>query len=242
VINPFEFSSIVVLTGAGISAESGIKTFRDNGGLWEGHKIEEVATPEAFAQNPPLVHDFYNVRRKQLLESATANEAHRALANFERIFDGKFLLVTQNIDNLHEQGGSSNPIHMHGELLKARCIISDRIFTAPEVMSTATPCPCCDQQGNMRPHIVWFGEMAISMDLIQHSLLKCDLFVAIGTSGQVYPAAGFVQLAKSVGATTIEINLEASAGSVRFDYTYHGPATKVVAAFLDRGEKDSAIT
>lgn len=231
-INIQGFSSIVVLTGAGISAESGLKTFRDSGGLWEGHRVEDVATPEAFAKNPALVYEFYNIRRQQLLSSAKPNDAHIALAEFSRTFQGTFTLITQNVDHLHERGGSENVIHMHGELLKARCTKSHRIFNIETPIDLHTPCQCCNLAGNLRPHIVWFGEMPLYMDDIETRLAKCDLFVAIGTSGQVYPAAGFVQIASMSGATTVELNMEPSAIHSNFNHAYYGRATDIVRNFF----------
>lgn len=232
VINPFEFASIVVLTGAGISAESGLQTFRGSGGLWEGRRVQEVATPEAFARDPTLVHKFYNARRRQLVATAQPNAAHRALAGFQRAFRGNFLLVTQNVDNLHEQGGSEGVLHMHGELLKARCVATAAVFSAPLDIDVETPCPCCRVAGNVRPHVVWFGEMPLHMAAIEAALQGSDLFIAIGTSGQVYPAAGFVQLAKAAGATTVELNLEPSEGHSYFDHAHYGRATDMVAEFF----------
>lgn len=235
-IDPFAFSNIVVLTGAGISAESGLKTFRDSGGLWEGHSIEEVATPEGFARNPDLVHQFYSMRRQQLVDEAAPNAAHLALANFQRAFeekgDGSFLLVTQNVDNLHEQAGSKNVLHMHGELLKVRCLQCDSVLHWEEPLATSTIAPCCNQKGSLRPDIVWFGEIPMHMPQIEHALERCDLFVSIGTSGQVYPAAGFVQLASYAEATTVELNMEACGHYSNFNHAHYGPATSVVSQFF----------
>ena len=237
-----KYSSIVVLTGAGVSAESGLKTFRDSGGLWEGHRVEDVATPEAYYRHPKLVHEFYNLRRQQLVNEATPNIAHRALAEFEQQYAGDFLLVTQNVDNLHEQAGSTNIVHMHGELLKLRCTQTGKVFDVEELINTGklpsyaittdTHCPCCDEPNNLRPDIVWFGEIPFEMDRIMTAIQSCDLFVSIGTSGNVYPAAGFVRSANDVDAHTVELNLEPSEGSRFFSEAYHGPATRVVPAFL----------
>jgi len=226
-----EYERIVILTGAGISAESGLKTFRDNDGLWEGHHVEEVATPEAFARNPELVHTFYNLRRAQLLGEAKPNAAHKALANFERVFKGEFLLITQNVDNLHEQAGSQNIRHMHGELLSARCTACGSSSEWRTDTSNATTCPNCGSLGSMRPDIVWFREMPLFMDEIEHALSGADLFVSIGTSGVVYPAAGFVQMAKYSGADTIELNLENTANP-NFSESYSGLATELVPTFF----------
>ncbi len=236
--------SIVVLTGAGISAESGLKTFRDNGGLWEGHKVEEVATPEAFNQNPKLVHRFYNLRRNQLLTEAKPNAAHIALAEFEESYTGNFALITQNVDNLHEKSGSTNVFHMHGELLKIRCENSNIVYSVdpesneynheiPLNLDINSPCPCCDSVGNLRPHIVWFGEIPLYMNEIEQALAGCDLFVSIGTSGNVYPAAGFVQIASYNGANCVELNLEKSQQGNLFHESYFGNATDIVPKFFN---------
>lgn len=224
---------IVVLTGAGISAESGIRTFRDNGGLWEDHRVEDVATPEAYARDPALVQRFYNARRRQLLEtSLKPNAAHDALARLEREWPGRFLLVTQNVDNLHERAGSSNVIHMHGELLKSRCTACGAIHEQRTDLDTTSPSPCCGHPGGLRPHIVWFGEMPMQMDDIAQALQQCDLFVSIGTSGQVYPAAGFVSEARQAGAHTLQINLDAHSHSL-FHESRHGLAGELVPAWVD---------
>lgn len=224
------YTSIVVLTGAGVSAESGIKTFRDNNGLWENHRVEDVCTPEAFARNPELVQQFYNARRRQLVTEAKPNPAHRALADFERHFPGEFTLITQNVDDLHERAGSRNLLHMHGELLKARCSKTQLVVPWTSDITADTPCPCCSKAGLLRPHIVWFGEMPLFMDQIEAALSRCDLFVSIGTSGQVYPAAGFVQMAAAYGAHTVELNLEP--GRSLFAERHYGPATRTVAAYF----------
>ncbi|MCX4024672.1 NAD-dependent protein deacylase [Endozoicomonas sp. SM1973] len=228
------YQSIVVLTGAGISAESGIRTFRASDGLWEDHRVEDVATPEGFAANPALVQNFYNQRRQQLLsEAIKPNAAHLALAEFEASFAGDFLLVTQNIDNLHEQAGSQYLLHMHGELLKSRCIATGQIYEQTVDIQVNSRCECCQQPGYLRPHVVWFNEMPLYLDKIYQALSRCDLFIAIGTSGNVYPAAGFFQEAKSHGATTVELNLDPSQSSSCFDIQQQGLATEVVPAFLN---------
>jgi len=226
------YQSIVVLTGAGVSAESGIKTFRDNNGLWENHRVEDVCTPEAFARNPELVQQFYNARRRQLVTEAQPNPAHRALAEFEQGFPGEFTLVTQNVDDLHERAGSRNILHMHGELLKARCSKTHQVVPWNTDIAADTSCPCCGQRGLLRPDIVWFGEIPLFMDKIETALSHCDLFISIGTSGQVYPAAGFVQMASAYGAHTVELNLEPSAGRTLFAERHYGPATGTVAAYF----------
>ncbi len=209
--------SIVFLTGAGISAESGIKTFRDHNGLWENHSVEEVASIEGFRRNPPLVQQFYNQRRAQLLTPAIQpNAAHNSLAELEARWQGDFLLVTQNVDDLHERAGSKNLIHMHGELLKARCSASGNVFPWTTDIAAETLCSCCSLRGTLRPHIVWFGEMPLEMERISDALQSCDIFVAIGTSGNVYPAAAFVNMV-SADARRIEINREKSNVSEHFD-------------------------
>lgn len=226
------YASIVVLTGAGISAESGLKTFRDHDGLWENHRIEDVCTPEAFARNPQLVQGFYNARRAQLLAQAQPNAGHRALADFERNFKGQFTLITQNVDNLHEQAGSRDVVHMHGELLKARCIHTQEVVDWRQDIEPHIPCPCCQEAGRLRPHIVWFGEVPLFMERIEQALAQCDLFVAVGTSGEVYPAAGFVSLAEAYGAHTVELNLAPSNGRNRFAEHHYGPASRTVAEYF----------
>jgi NAD-dependent deacetylase len=223
--------SIVVLTGAGISAESGIETFRAAEGLWANHHVDDVATLEGFARNPQLVYEFYNQRRRQLLTpEISPNAAHSALAKFEHEFGGEFLLVTQNVDNLHERAGSENLIHMHGELLKMSCLNSKLIFDVSEDFDYDTQCRCCRSAGNLRPHVVWFGEMPLQMNRINRALENCDMFVAIGTSGNVYPASGFYQTAKIRKARTVELNLERTGSS--FDQHICGPATESVPQFF----------
>jgi NAD-dependent deacetylase len=226
---------VVVLTGAGISAESGIKTFRDNNGLWENHPVETVATPEGFALNPTLVHRFYNQRRQQLLSAEVLpNNAHMALAKLEKALGERFTLITQNVDNLHERAGNQNVIHMHGELLKAKCSISNQRFIVHDDLTSQQTCSCCKKTGTLRPDIVWFGEVPYHMAKIENMLMQCDLFISIGTSGNVYPAAGFVQAAKAVGAYSIEINLAPSQTQTAFDEHHYGPATQVLDDFVNK--------
>ncbi len=220
---------IVVLTGAGISAESGLGTFRDKGGLWETYPLEEVATPEGFARNPAKVHDFYNARRENALGSVP-NAAHKALADLERLPGVALTLITQNIDNLHERAGSQRVIHMHGELMQALCSSCGARWDAPAVMSPDAPCPTCNRPA-ARPDVVWFGEIPYHMDRCLAALEAADVFAAIGTSGEVYPAAGFSAEAARSGAETIEINLEASAAY--FDSRIIGPATETVPAWVE---------
>ncbi len=226
---------IVVLTGAGISKESGLETFRDADGIWSKVRIEDVATPEAFARDPVRVHDFYNARRRGLLNAdVRPNAAHEALARLERDFPGEVLVVTQNIDDLHERAGTRNLIHMHGELLKARCLDSGEVFDWREDLTLESVSPASGRKGALRPHVVWFGEMPLEMERIYEALAACDLFVSIGTSGNVYPAAGFVQEARLGGrAQTVELNLEPSEGASLFHECRHGPAARLVPAFVD---------
>ncbi|GJM13989.1 MAG: NAD-dependent protein deacylase [Pseudohongiella sp.] len=226
-------NSIVVLTGAGISAESGIKTFRAADGLWENHPVEDVATPEGFERNPQLVYEFYNERRRQLKSDQVGpNAAHSYLAKFEHEFPGQFLLVTQNVDNLHERAGSENLLHMHGELLKMQCLNSRLVFDIDQDFGFDTDCRCCRSPGNLRPHIVWFGEMPFHMNEINQALENCDLFVAIGTSGNVYPASGFYQTAKIRRAHTVELNLESTSSG--FDEHICGNATEIVPKYFEK--------
>jgi NAD-dependent deacetylase len=227
------FNAIVVLTGAGISAESGVKTFRDSNGLWENEKIEDVATPEAFQRDPERVHRFYNARRAQLNDGIKPNAAHVALAEFEQQCSAQFSLVTQNVDNLHEKAGSRQVLHMHGELLKARCQQCFEIFDWNTDLGTKASCQHCKEAGLLRPHIVWFGEMPFHMAEIEAAISACDLFVSIGTSGNVYPAAGFVEMAASCGAHTVELNLEPSNGHSQFAERHYGPASETVPAFFN---------
>jgi NAD-dependent deacetylase len=224
--------SVVVLTGAGISAESGVPTFRDKDGLWEGHRFEDVACPEAFQRNPGLVHKFYNLRRAALATVAP-NSAHLALARLQRLYKGDFTLVTQNVDDLHERAGSTDVIHMHGELLKVRCNHCWRGSEWSGDLDCSTPCPHCGRSGGMRPDIVWFGEVPKSMERIGRALESAELFVSIGTSGHVYPAAGFASVAKSAGARTIEINNQPTLVSDTFDRILCGPATVEVPKWVD---------
>jgi len=224
-------SSIVVLTGAGVSAESGLATFRGPDGLWEGHRVEDVCTPEAYRRNPALVHEFYDARRAKL-RTVEPNAAHKALARLDDEWPGKLLLITQNVDDLHERAGSKRLLHMHGELASAWCLACGERFGWEGPMGEEARCPTCDSQGHVRPDIVWFGEMPYEMDRIEEALRACDLFVSIGTSGAVYPAAGFVQTARYCGATTLEINLEPSLGSTLFDESRTGRAGDLVPVFV----------
>ena len=219
-------SKIVILTGAGISAESGLGTFRDEGGLWAQHRIEDVATPEGFARDPDLVHDFYNARRQQAA-TAQPNAAHIALARLERDYAGDVVIVTQNVDSLHEAAGSTAVLHMHGRLNSALCYGCGHRWDAPPEMGPGTPCPACGA-AKTRPDVVWFGEIPYFMEEIAEHLAAATVFASIGTSGQVYPAANFVQEARAFGAATVELNLEPSEISRAFDTRRFGPATEVV--------------
>jgi len=228
------YKRIVILTGAGISAESGIKTFRAADGLWENHRVEEVASPEGYASNPELVQRFYNERRRQLLSDAVQpNAAHRALAKLEAEFVGDVTLVTQNIDDLHERGGSQRVIHMHGELLKMFCTQCRYVSMIMGDIELDDNCAHCESMGTLRPDIVWFGEIPYHMDEISEALSRCDLFISIGTSGNVYPAAGFVSIASQVGAHTVEINLEPSLGQSRFKEKIYGKAGDVLPKYVE---------
>jgi NAD-dependent deacetylase len=246
------YKNIVVLTGAGISAESGIATFRDSNGLWENHRVEDVATPVAFQKDPALVHKFYNARRKQLLDpEVQPNDAHTALAEFEKRHKGGFVVITQNVDDLHERAGTKNILHMHGELFKKRCQKSGEVSLAVNDFDCQTACSCCKESGNLRPHIVWFGESPFGMDKCQKLLQLCDLFVSIGTSGHVYPAADFVNIAKNgIGAwppgdplageltkgssaKVVEINMQSTVLESSFDEGFYGPATSEVPLFFE---------
>ena len=232
--NANNLPKVVILTGAGISAESGIKTFRDNNGLWENHSVEEVATPEGFAQNPDLVYRFYNERRQQLLSpNVQANLAHKALAELESVLNEKLSIVTQNVDNLHESAGSLNVLHMHGALLWAKCVESQKRIEIKTDITGSTLCSCCSPSQALRPDIVWFGEIPYYMEQIQQHLSQADLFVSIGTSGNVYPAAGFANFAQQNGAYTLELNLEQSNGNSNFDESHFGVASKLVPEFVD---------
>ncbi|ARE42183.1 NAD-dependent protein deacetylase of SIR2 family [Rhodovulum sp. P5] len=224
-------TKIVILTGAGISAESGLGTFRDTGGIWSQYDLTEVATPEGFARNPALVHAFYNARRKNAAE-AIPNAAHAALARLEQALPGDVLIVTQNIDDLHERAGSRNVLHMHGAITRAKCAACAHEWDAPMEMRADDPCPACKAPAT-RPDIVWFGEFPYHMEAIWDALRAADLFVSIGTSGSVYPAAAFVQDAGRAGARTLELNLDPSENIHDFDEARQGPASVLVPAWVD---------
>ena len=224
--------TIVVLTGAGISAESGIATFRGPGGLWEGHRVEDVCTPEALAADPDLVHRFYDARRAAL-DTVEPNAAHRALARLDAAWPGQLLIVTQNVDDLHERTGTTRLLHMHGALRSALCAVCGARHAWIGDLPPRTPCDTCTAP-SLRPDIVFFGEMPYEMERIEAALAAADLFVSIGTSGAVYPAAGFVQTARYHGAATLELNLDPSAGSTWFAETRLGPASELVPAWVDQ--------
>jgi NAD-dependent deacetylase len=227
-----DIQNIVILTGAGVSAESGIDTFRDGGGLWEQHRVEDVATPEAFIRDPDLVHRFYDARRAAI-QTKLPNAAHDALARLDAEWPGELLIVTQNVDDLHERAGARRLIHMHGEHLKAWCTGCDARSDWTGTLLDRPACPACGVAGYLRPDVVWFGEMPYEMDAIYRALNRADLFVSIGTSGAVYPAAGFVREARASGARTLELNMEPSQGSHWFDEARHGPASLLVPAWVE---------
>jgi NAD-dependent deacetylase len=227
-----DIDNIVILTGAGISAESGIATFRASDGLWEDHRVEDVATPEGFARDPALVQRFYDARRARLRE-VEPNAAHLALARLDDSWPGELLIVTQNVDDLHERAGARRVLHMHGELKSAWCLACDARVRWEEDLRGSPACPGCAEPGRLRPDIVWFGEMPYGMERIDRALMDADLFVSIGTSGAVYPAAGFVQTARYCGARTLELNLEPSLGSVYFQETRTGRAGELVPALVE---------
>lgn len=227
---------IFVLTGAGVSAESGLGTFRDRGGLWTRFDPYKLATPEAFARDPALVHEFYNLRRKGVVD-ARPNAAHAALAKLEHVLSergGRLFLCTQNVDDLHERAGSVNLVHMHGEILKCRCLACGSVQPCREEIGIETPCPECGIVGGLRPDVVWFGEMPRQLEEVDAALRASDLFVAIGTSGGVYPAAGYVSQARALGIRTCELNLESSDNAELFDEASYGPASAVVPDFVEK--------
>ena len=228
-----DVSNVVILTGAGVSAESGLATFRGPGGLWEGHRVEDVCTPEALAKDEALVQRFYDERRAKLA-CVEPNAAHRALARLDAEWPGGLLLVTQNVDDLHSRAGSKRLVHMHGELRSALCrACGGRSRFDGEDMGSGPACPDCGAAGRLRPDIVFFGEMPYHMDAIDRALMEADLFVSIGTSGNVYPAAGFVQTARYCGARTLEMNLEPSLSSTLFHESRIGPAGELVPAWVE---------
>jgi NAD-dependent deacetylase len=225
---------IVILTGSGVSAESGVATFRDKGGVWSKYDYREVATPQGFAANPALVHEFYNQRRRAL-PGVNPNAAHVALAELEQGLaarGGRLTLITQNVDDLHERGGSKKVLHMHGELLKAECAHCGAVTRCDDDLSTDIVCEICSRAGGMRPHVVWFGETPRHLDEAADALAEADLFVSIGTSGSVYPAAGFVSEARALGVPAIELNLEPSENAHLFTDARYGPAGQAVPQWV----------
>jgi NAD-dependent deacetylase len=227
-----DIRTIVILTGAGVSAESGLATFRGPDGLWEGHRVEDVCTPDAFRRDPALVQSFYDARRAKL-KQVEPNAAHRALARLDAEWPGELLIVTQNVDDLHERAGAKRVLHMHGELKSAWCLACDARMKWEEELGSGPSCPACEAAGHLRPDIVWFGEMPYAMERIDRALMDADLFVSIGTSGAVYPAAGFVQTARYAGAQTLELNLEPSLGSVYFHESRVGPSGVLVPEWVE---------
>ncbi|MDR1040922.1 MAG: NAD-dependent deacylase [Deltaproteobacteria bacterium] len=223
---------IFILTGAGISRESGIDTFRDKGGLWEKVKVEDVATPQGFRRDPKRVYEFYDLRRRELASgNVLPNPAHLALARLAK--GEKIFLATQNVDDLHERAGSARVVHMHGELLKALCSLCGESCPWPGDLGAEDVCPYCGKAGGLRPDVVWFGEMPYHMEEIEEACSRADLFVSIGTSGAVHPAAGLVRIAKGCGAVTLEINLERSLNADFFDHGRYGPASRTVPEWVD---------
>ncbi len=224
---------IAILTGAGVSAESGLNTFRDSGGLWEGYDPLNIATPSALETNRDVVLDFYNLRRSQLNE-CLPNPSHLAISHFQKAFSGHVFLITQNVDDLHERAGSSQVLHMHGSLKAMRCEHCHQEMEALQTFKSSTPCPSCRKPGKLRPDIVFFGEIPKQLDEINIEIMKADLFVSIGTSGVVYPAAGLVVQARDNGAICVEINKEKSEAANPFDYSYIGLATAEVPKFFSK--------
>ena len=226
------YKNIVILTGAGISAESGLATFRASNGLWNNHKVEDVATIEAFERNPAYVHEFYNELKKELVK-AKPNKAHLAITRLQKEYDANISVVTQNVDTLHEKAGNQNIYHIHGQINQAVCLNCGRILETFGDVDTETVCPHCHIAGMMKPNIVFFGENLLCMDKVDHLLSECDLFLSIGTSGVVFPAASFVQIAKYNNAKTYEFNLEPTSNNYFFDHHIYGPAGTTLPAFVD---------
>lgn len=227
-----QYKHILVLTGAGVSAESGLATFRDAEGLWNNHKVEDVATIDAFERNPEYVHAFYNEMKPEL-SAAKPNSAHLALAKLEKEYTGEVNIVTQNVDTLHEKAGSRKVYHIHGQINQAVCLNCGQILETWDAVDTQTVCPHCHIVGMMKPNIVFFGESLLYMNEVERLLKACDLFISVGTSGVVYPAAGFVQAAKYHGAETWEFNLEAGANNYLFDKHIYGKCGTTLPAFVD---------
>ena len=226
------YKNIVILTGAGISAESGLATFRASNGLWNNHKVEDVATIEAFERNPAYVHEFYNELKKELVK-AKPNKAHLAITRLQKEYDANISVVTQNVDTLHEKAGNQNIYHIHGQINQAVCLNCGKILETFGDVDTETVCPHCHIAGMMKPNIVFFGENLLCMDKVDRLLSECDLFLSIGTSGVVFPAASFVQIAKYNNAKTYEFNLEPTSNNYYFDHHVYGPAGTTLPAFVD---------
>lgn len=235
------YDKILILTGAGLSAESGLGTFRDANGIWSDYNFEEVATPEGYAADPARSLAFYEMRR-EMQNKAQPNAAHKALAQLEANYPGDVVIVTQNIDTLHEAAGSLNVMHMHGRIDQGRCIACSHVYQLAHAhLTTESLCPSCGVTGQQRPDVVWFGEIPYHMDEIQREITSCFLFISIGTSGSVYPAAGFVNLARKAGAHTVELNLEPSDGVIQFHEAHQGKATEVVPRYVDHLMHEAAI-
>lgn len=232
-----KFKNIVILTGAGISAESGLATFRAANGLWNNHKVEDVATIEAFQRNPAYVHEFYNDLKKEVL-AAKPNAAHQAITRLQKEYPAEVSVITQNVDLLHEKAGNQNVYHIHGQINQAVCLNCGQILETSGDVDTETVCQHCGIGGMMKPNIVFFGENLLYMDKVDELLRRCDLFLSVGTSGVVFPAAAFVQTAKYYGAATYEFNLEATSNNFYFDQHIMGPAGTTLPAFVDEMIKD----
>ena len=232
-----KFKNIVILTGAGISAESGLATFRAANGLWNNHKVKDVATIEAFQRNPAYVHEFYNDLKKEVL-AAKPNAAHQAITRLQKEYPAEVSVITQNVDLLHEKAGNQNVYHIHGQINQAVCLNCGQILETSGDVDTETVCPHCGIGGMMKPNIVFFGENLLYMDKVDELLRRCDLFLSVGTSGVVFPAAAFVQTAKYYGAATYEFNLEATSNNFYFDQHIMGPAGTTLPAFVDEMIKD----
>ena len=227
-----KYKSIVVLTGAGISAESGLATFRSSNGLWNNHRVEDVATIEAFQRNPEFVHDFYNQMKPELL-AAKPNPAHLALTKLQDNYPAHVSIITQNVDTLHEKAKSRNIYHIHGQINQAVCLNCGHVLETWNDVTTETVCPQCSVAGMMKPNIVFFGENLLYMDKVERLLASCDLFISVGTSGVVFPAAAFVQTAKLYGAETYEFNLEKTSNNFYFDHHIFGKAGETLPPFID---------
>ena len=226
------YKNILILTGAGISAESGLSTFRSSNGLWNNHRVEDVASIEGFERNPALVHDFYNELKIEVAK-AKPNAAHLAITKLQQEYPGQVSIATQNVDTLHEKAGNQNVYHIHEQINQAVCLNCGQVMETWGDVDTETTCPHCHIMGMMKPNIVFFGENLLCMDKVEELLRRCDLFISIGTSGVVYPAAGFVQTAKYYGADTIEFTLETTANNFLFDRHIYGKAGETFPPFVD---------